>query len=85
MPPTMPTVIEKIVSSGSPSVVASTRGSTSFCTGSAPIARIASTCSVTCIAPSSEAMPAPARPPTISAASTGPSSRTIARPTMLPT
>ena len=44
--------------------------------GSVPRARIALICSVTSIEPSSDAMPDPTRPATISDASTGPSSRT---------
>jgi len=37
---------------------------------------------VTAIVPSSAVMPAPTRPPIMSAVSTGPSSRTSAMPTM---
>ena len=58
----MPSRLASTVSSGSARVAAITRGSTSFCTGFAPSERIASTCSVTCIAPSSAVMPAPTRP-----------------------
>ena len=62
-------------------VVATTRGTTSFLIGSVPSARIALTCSVTSIDPSSDAMPEPARPATISDPITGPSSRTRETPT----
>ncbi len=64
--------------------VAHTRGTTSLRTGSAAIERMASTCSVTVIEPSSAVMPEPTRPPTISAVSTGPSSRTSDRATTSP-
>ena len=52
--------------------------------GSVPSARIASICSVTFIDPSSLAMPEELRPATISAVSTGPSSRTSVRDTRVP-
>ena len=58
-PPITPSTTASIVRSGSASVAANTRGSTSFWTGSAPIERIASICSVTCMAPISAVMPAP--------------------------
>jgi hypothetical protein len=45
-------------------------------TGSAAIERNASICSVTFMVPISAVIPAPIRPPTTSATSTGPSSRT---------
>ena len=56
-------------------IAAATRGRTSFFAGSPPSARMASTCSVTFIAPTSAAMPLPMRPPTMMAVSVGPSSR----------
>ncbi len=56
--------------------VATSRGVTSFCTGSVPSARIASICSVTFIEPSSLAIPDALRPATMTAVSTGPNSRT---------
>ncbi len=55
--------------------VATSLGPTSFFTGSAAIDRSASICSVTFMVPISAVMPAPMRPPTMSAVSTGPSSR----------
>ena len=60
------------------------RGTTSFFTGSAPSARMASICSVTAIEPTSAAMPAPMRPPTMTAVSVGASSRENERPMMRP-
>ena len=65
-------------------VVASTRGTTSLRTGFVASARKASICSVTFIVPISAAMPAPTRPPTISAISTGASSRMSESETTLP-
>ena len=64
---------------------ASTRGTTSLRSGSAPSARMASTCSVTVMAPSSAAMPQPMRAPTVSAVSTGASSRKSVSTTTRPT
>ena len=58
-------------------IKAPTRGTTSFLTGLAARTRSASTCSVTVIEPISAVIPAPTRPATMSAVSTGPSSRTI--------
>ena len=55
-----------IVSSGSMTQVAITRGVTSFCTGSVPSARMASICSVTFMEPSSLAIPEAFRPATSS-------------------
>ncbi len=49
------------------------------------MARRASTCSVTVIDPISAVMPEPTRPPTMSAVSTGPSSRTSESDTTRPT
>ena len=66
---------------GSTTIAARTRGQTSFFAGSAPSARIASTCSVTFIAPTSAAMPLPIRPPTMTAVSVGASSRANERTT----
>ena len=65
--------------------VARTRGTTRRRTGEIAIARRASTCSVTVIEPSSAVIPEPTRPPTISAVSTGPSSRTSDSDTTRPT
>ncbi len=59
-------------------------GTTSLRTGSAAMARIASTCSVTFIVPISAVMPEPMRPPTMSATSTGTSSRTVDFETTVP-
>ena len=61
--------------SGMIAMHAMSRGTTSFRIGSAPSARIASTCSVTVIEPSSAAIPAAIRLPTTSAVSEGASSR----------
>ena len=72
------------VSIGSMARVAHSRGTTSLRTGSAAIERIASTCSVTAIDPISAVIPDPTLPPTISAVSTGPSSRTRDRATSSP-
>ena len=81
----MPTTSASNASIGIVMMHASTRGTTSFLTGSAPSARIASSCSVTAMEPISAAIPAPTRPPTSSAVSTGPSSITKPRLTSLPT
>ncbi len=83
-PPTMPTKSEMMVSSGSMTAVAIMRGVTSFWMGSVPSARMASICSVTFMEPSSLAMPDALRPATISAVSTGPSSRTRVMETICP-
>jgi hypothetical protein len=64
---------------------ARSRGATSLRIGSDPSTRRASICCVTTIEPSSAAMPEPTRPVTISAVSTGPSSRTIDTQTRRPT
>ena len=69
---------------GSITSVAASLGTTSFFTGSEAIARSASICSVTFIVPSSAVMPAPMRPPTMSATSTGASSRTSDFDTTVP-
>ena len=60
------------------------RGVTSFWIGSVPRARMASICSVTFMEPSSLAMPEALRPATMSAVSTGPSSRTSVMETSVP-
>ena len=52
--------------------------------GSVPMARMASTCSVTSMEPSSEAMPEALRPATSSPVMAGPSSRTRASETTSP-
>ena len=64
---------------------AAMRGATSLRMGSEPSTRRASICWVTTIEPSSAAMPEPTRPVTMSAVSTGPSSRTIEMQTRRPT
>ena len=84
-PPTMPTASLMTVSTGTITVPATTRGTTSLRTGSVPSDRSAAICSVTTIDPSSAAMPDPTRPVTISAVSTGPSSLTIDALTSRPT
>ncbi len=61
------------------------RGATSLRMGSVPRERIASICWVTTIEPSSAAIPEPTRPDTMSAVSTGPSSRIMESDTILPT
>ncbi len=66
-------------------VPASTRGSTSFRTGSVPSARNAFTWSATTIDPSSAAMPDPTRPASMSEVNTGPSSLIIDALTSRPT
>ncbi len=73
--PVKPRISAKVPTVGSTKIEAISRGSTSFFTGSAPSALIASSCSVTAMAPSSAVMPAPMRPPTITAVSVGASSR----------
>ncbi len=73
--PSVPRASAKTLSSGMTIIAATTRGRTSFLAGSPPSARIASTCSVTFMAPTSAAMPLPMRPPTMTAVRVGPSSR----------
>ena len=80
----MPTKLPRTVSAGSMIRVAASFGTTSFLTGSAAIERIASTCSVTFIVPSSAVIPEPIRPPTMRATRTGPSSRVNDLETTLP-
>ena len=75
MAPSVPSVSANMLSSGMTIIAAATRGKTSFFTGSPPSARMASTCSVTFMAPTSAAIPLPMRPPTMTAVSVGPSSR----------
>ena len=67
------------------SVVATTRGTTRYCTGLTPIVVMASICSVTRMFPSSLAIVLPARAVTTTAASTGASSRASASATTPPT
>ena len=62
-----------------------TRGTKRYCTGSVASACSASSCSVTRIVPISAAIDEPTRPVTMSATSTGASSRSIASATTLPT
>ncbi len=78
MPPAIETTSAKIVSSGSMTSSATSRGTTRKRAGSSPIERSASICSVTTIEPSSAAIAAPTRPATTTAVSMGPSSRTEA-------
>src|SRR6202050_5078844 len=61
-----------------------TRGIINLRIGSVPSARIASTCSVTTIEPSSDAIPDALRPDTSSAVTAGPNSRTSASDTASP-
>ena len=70
--PQAPSRSEYIVRSGVMMMHATTRGATKMRSGSASIARIASSCSVTAIVPSSAASAQPTRPATITAARTGP-------------
>ncbi len=84
MPPKIATASVMIVSTGSMISAASSLGVTSFLIGSVPITLSASICSVTFIEPSWAAIPAPTRPATIRAVSTGPSSRTALAPTSRP-
>ena len=74
--PTSPITSARAVSSGSISRHASTRGPARNFTGSTPRHASASSCSVTRIVASSAAIAEPTRPDSITAASTGPSSRT---------
>ncbi len=83
-PPTNPIKSEIAVSSGNTRIVATTRGVTSLRLGSVPIARIASTCSVTNIDPSSDAIPEAHRPVTSKLVNVGPNSRTSANETASP-
>ena len=83
-PPTKPTKSATATSNRQHGTMATTRGVMSLRMGSVPEARIASTCSVTTIEPSSEAMPEALRPATSSAVIAGPSSRTSASETASP-
>src|SRR2546425_896730 len=83
-PPIIPKKSERMVRRGNVRRVANKRGRTSLRSGSVPRARIASTCSLTSIEPISDAMPELFLPATISAVSTGPSSRTIDSATTSP-
>ena len=69
------------VSSGTVTTSARQRGTTSQLTGLKPIDRSASISSDTCIVASSEARPAPERPATTMAVTSGPSSRNCAMTT----
>ncbi len=73
--PTNPSTSAKAPRTGITTTLARRRGTTSFLMGSAPSARMASICSVTDMEPTSAAMPAPMRPPTMTAVSVGASSR----------
>jgi hypothetical protein len=81
-----PTAITSMmtVSIGSMISAARNRGVTSFRTGSTPRVLRASICSVMRIEPSCAAIPEPARPVTMRAVRTGPSSRTALAPTSRP-
>ena len=70
---------------GSIKAVATTRGTTRYSTGSTAMVRNASTCSVTTMVPISAAIAEPARPATISEASTGTISLVSANATTGPT
>ena len=83
-PPAMPTASEMMVRKKSMTMVARMRGVTSFLSGSVPRARMASICSVTCMEPSSLAMPEALRPETMRPVSTGPSSLIMERLTNSP-
>src|SRR5713101_6915522 len=83
-PPSSPMKSAIAVSNGTVMSVASTRGVTSLRLGSVPIARIASTCSVTSIDPSSDAIPEAHLPVTSKLVSVGPNSRTNASETASP-
>ena len=83
-PPSKPIKSISAVNSGTISSAASKRGATSLRLGSVPIARIASTCSVTSIDPSSDAIPVAHRPVTSNPVNAGPSSRTSAIATTSP-
>src|ERR1035437_202601 len=84
-PPTIPRKSARSVRTGSMSVTATTRGRTSFRIGEAPSARMASTCSVTDMVPSSAVIPEPTRAATMRAVRVGPSSRQIDSTTTRPT
>ena len=77
LPPPIPTVSLRIVSTRIITLAAIRRGVTSFLIGSVPSVLRASICSVTRIEPICAAIPDPTRPATRIAASTGPSSRLI--------
>ena len=71
--PSSPAQSPTATSKGSTSTIASNRGVISLRIGSMPSPRIASTCSVTTMDPSSEAIPVAFRPATKSDVNTGPS------------
>ncbi len=81
----MPTTSPMTTSSGIIRIEANTRGTKRYCTGSVASASSASICSVTRIEPISAAMLLPTRPVTMSAESTGESSRIRDSVTTLPT
>ncbi len=83
-PPMMPKMSHATVRSGSVTSSAIRRGATSLRIGSVPKARIASICCETTIEPSSAEIAEPTRAVTISAARTGPSSRTSESATRYP-
>ena len=83
-PPISPRRSEMMVRKKSMKTVDTTRGVTSFFSGSVPKARMASICSVTTMEPSSLAIPEEFRPATMSPVSTGPSSVTIPTETNCP-
>jgi len=83
-PPSKPTKSLRAVRSGNIKTVARTRGVMSLRLGSVPMARMASTCSVTSMEPNSEAIPEEQRPATRMPVRVGPSSRTSAMATMSP-
>src|SRR4030095_6949021 len=83
-PPKIPRTSAKTVSKGRLTSKAKRRGATSLRTGSVPSARMASICCDTTIDPNSAEIAEPTRPVTISAHSTGPSSRTNETATRYP-
>ncbi len=83
--PSMPARPKTIASIGVTMRLASTRGTTRYCTGETPIVVIASICSVTRMLPSSLAIVLPARAVRTTDASTGASSRASASATTPPT
>ncbi len=83
-PPSSPERSPTATSNGSTTTVATTRGVISLRMGSIPNPRMASTCSVTTIEPSSEAMAVAFRPEISRAVNTGPNSRSSASETASP-
>ena len=80
----MPTMKNRSDRIGAISMPAMSRGRMRYCSGDTAIDSSASICSVMRMVPSSVAMPAPARPDSISADSTGASSTARARPVVPP-